>query len=169
MSIASCFIGWLERTGLPVEIAVEKVQPDHVSFGLTSWPNLKGTLGNTGIDIYAMREGDCWDILWCNDLAARKVEDGWVCWWCLDAAEKGLCPQPPRYSTPEGLWIAHTFEAFRKWILEELAGAEGVGYWGDDGVTWAGLVFDPSVREKSGSDGAVEIIRRISSATPSTH
>jgi hypothetical protein len=77
-------------------------------------------------------------------------------------AENGLYPQPPRYGTPEDLWIAHTFEAFRQWQVEDLAKAEGIGYWGETGyATWARLVFAPGVRENGSGDGAVEVVKRV--------
>ena len=48
-------------------------------------PCLDGSLHRSGIDIYAMQDGDCWDILWNSDISPAEFASGWGCRLCIDA------------------------------------------------------------------------------------
>ena len=162
MDFVADFLAWLERTKLTETVIIDKIEPDHVGFSLKGWPYLVGSLRDNGIDIYAMRQGECWDILWCSDIAPHQTEDGWVCWMCQDASDRGLYPPPERFSTARALWTTHTFEALQHWIASDLDLAEGIGYWGKpDCATWAKLVFAPAVRASGERTAPLEVVERV--------
>jgi hypothetical protein len=91
------FLAWLDRTPLLVRIVA--TSPDR--FSIDGWPCLDGSLHRSGIDIYAMQDGDCWDILWNSDISPAEFASGWGCRLCIDAWEKGLYPKPAVYCSPE--------------------------------------------------------------------
>ena len=75
------FLAWLDRTPLLVRIVA--TSPDR--FSIDGCPCLDGSLHRSGIDIYAMRDGDCWDILWNSDISPAEFASGWGCRLCIDA------------------------------------------------------------------------------------
>ena len=139
IDIVAIFLAWLDCTPLPVRIVVANSKPNHVGFGIEGWNCLHGSLSGRGIDIYAVRGGECWDIIWDSDIWVKEFENGWGCGLCIDAWEKGLYPKPAIHACPEALWIEHTLDPFRKW-LEKLAGAAGITFIDYDGATEAKLL-----------------------------
>lgn len=98
---------------------------------------LQGYAHSQGISVSALRDGECWDLLMDEDLVAENEADGWFC---------ALCPADGRQHLPsiETLWADHLFEAFRRWV-STLGEAQGVGFYGGGGITWAKLITDPKV------------------------
>ena len=114
IDVVAIFLAWLGRTPLPVKVELADIKPNHVNFSIEGWNCFRGSLNHCGINIYAMRGGECWDIIWDSDISPKEFDSGWGCGLCIDAWEKGLFPKPPSYASPEALWIEHTLDPFRK-------------------------------------------------------
>jgi hypothetical protein len=108
IDVVAIFLAWLDRTPLPVRIVVANSKPNHVRFGIEGWNCLHGSLSDNGINIYAVRSEECWDIIWDSDISPKEFDNGWGCGLCIDAWEKGLYPKPESYGSPEVLWVEHT-------------------------------------------------------------
>jgi len=77
MDVVAIFLAWLERSALPVGIVVVNTKPNHVKFGIEGWNCLHGSLSDNGIEIYAVRSGECWDIIWDSDISPKEFDNGW--------------------------------------------------------------------------------------------
>jgi hypothetical protein len=139
IDIVAIFLAWLDRTPLPVRIAITNSRSNHVGFEIEGWKCLHGSLSDNGINIYAVRSEECWDIIWDSDISPKEFDNGWGCGLCIDAWEKGLYPKPSSYGSPEALWVEHTLEPFRDW-LEKLKKSAGVAFIDYDGATEAKLL-----------------------------
>jgi hypothetical protein len=155
IDVEAIFLAWLERSVLPVGVVVANSKPNHVRFGIEGWNCLHGSLSDNGIEIYAVRNGECWDIIWDSDIAPTEFDNGWGCGLCIDAWEKGLYPKPESYGSPEVLWIEHTLVPFRGW-LEKLVRSAGIAFIDYDGATEAKLLRE----EDQISELAVEVVGR---------
>ena len=100
MDVVAIFLAWLDRTPLPVRVVVTDSKSNHVNFGIEGWNCLHRSLSGRGIDIYAVRGGECWDIIWDSDIWVKEFENGWGCGLCIDAWEKGLYPKPAIHACP---------------------------------------------------------------------
>jgi hypothetical protein len=141
IDVVAIFLAWLDRTPLPVRIVVANSKPNHVRFGIEGWNCLHGSLSDNGINIYAVRSEECWDIIWDSDISPKEFDNGWGCGLCIDAWEKGLYPKPESYGSPEVLWVEHTLVPFSDW-LEKLATSTGIAFIDYDGATEA-LLLQP--------------------------
>jgi hypothetical protein len=141
MGVVAIFLAWLDRSPLPVRVEITDIQPNHVKFDIEGWNCLDGSLSDNGIEIYAVRGGECWDIIWDSDISPKEFDNGWGCGLCIDAWEKGLYPKPSFYASPEALWVEHTLKPFRDW-LEKLATSTGIAFIDYDGATEA-LLLQP--------------------------
>ena len=139
IDMVAIFLAWLDRSPLPVRVEITDIQPNHVKFDIEGWNCLEGRLDDGGIDVFAVRDGETWDIIWNSDIRPVEFDDGWGCGFCIDAWEKQLYPKPAVYSSPEDLWIEHTLEPLRDW-LEKLAKASGIAFIDYDGATEARLL-----------------------------
>jgi hypothetical protein len=141
IDVEAIFLAWLERTTLPVKVEVADIKPNHVGFGIEGWKCLHGSLSNNGINIYAVRSEECWDIIWDSDISPKEFDNGRGCGLCIDAWEKGLYPKPESYGSPEILWVEHTLVPFSDW-LEKLATSTGIAFIDYDGATEAKLLLE---------------------------
>lgn len=93
---------------------------------------LQGYAHPCGISVSALKDHECWDFLFDEDLVAENDAHGWLC---------TLCPEDSRQHFPsvEALWVDHLFEALRRWV-PTLGEAQGVGFCGDGGITWGKLI-----------------------------
>jgi hypothetical protein len=155
IDVSAIFLAWLKRTTLPVRVVVANIDPNHVRFSIEGWDCLQCSLDHCGIEIYAVRGGECWDIIWDSDISPKEFDNGWGCGLCIDAWEKGLYPKPSSYASPEALWIEHTMEPFRDW-LEKLAKSAGIAFIDYDGATAAWLLL----KGKPIPERVVEVVRR---------
>ena len=155
IDVVAIFLAWLDRTPLPVRIIVADISLSRVKFSIEGWKCLQGSLNHCGINIYAMRGGECWDIIWDSDISPKEFDNRWGCGLCIDAWEKGLYPKPALYSSPETLWIEHTLEPFRDW-LGKLVASAGVVFVDYDGATAAWLLLEG----KPIPERAVEVVGR---------
>ena len=131
----SIFLAWRNLTPLPIQVFATSAN----RFGIEGWPCLDGSLDDSGIDIYAIRNAECWDIIFNSDIALARFDAGWGCQHCIDAWKQGLYPKPEVYPSPEDLWIDHTLRPFGEW-LEKLAGSAGIVFIDYDGATEAKLL-----------------------------
>jgi len=76
IDVVTIFLAWLERTTLPVRVVIVDIDPNHVKFSIEGWDCLQGSLNDRGIDIYAVRGGECWDIIWDSDIWLVEFESG---------------------------------------------------------------------------------------------
>jgi hypothetical protein len=118
IDVVAIFLAWLDRTPLPVRVVVADSKSNHVGFGIEGWNCLDGSLSDNGIEIYAVRRGECWDIIWASDISPKEFDNGSGCGLCIDAWEKGLYPKPASYASPEALWVEHTLEPLRGLVGE---------------------------------------------------
>jgi len=155
IDVSAIFLAWLERTTLPVRVVVANIDPNHVRFSIEGWDCLQCSLDHCGIEIYAVRGGECWDIIWDSDISPKEFDNGWGCGLCIDAWAKGLYPKPDVYASPNDLWIEHTLGPFRGW-LEKLVASAGIAFIDYDGATAAWLLL----KGKPIPERAVEVVRR---------
>lgn len=139
INVGAIFLAWLDRTPLPVRVEITDIKVNHVKFGIGGWNCLHGFFRNNGIEIYAVRDGECWDIIWDSDISPKAFDNGWGCGLCIEAWEKGLYPKPSSYASSETLWVEHTLEPFRDW-LEKLTTSTGIAFIDYDGATEAKLL-----------------------------
>jgi hypothetical protein len=155
IDVVAIFLAWLDRTPLPVRIVVANSKPNHVRFGIEGWNCLHGSLSDNGINIYAVRSEECWDIIWDSDISPKEFDNGWGCGLCIDAWEKGLYPKPESYGSPEVLWVEHTLVPFSDW-LEKLATSTGIAFIDYGGATEAKLLREGDRVHQL----TVEVVRR---------
>jgi hypothetical protein len=139
IDMVAIFLAWLDRSRLPVRVEITDIKSNQVNFDIEGWNCLEGRLNDGGIDVFAVRDGETWDIIWNSDIRPVEFDDGWDCGFCIDAWEKQLYPKPAVYSSPEDLWIEHTLEPLRDW-LEKLKKSAGVAFIDYDGATEAKLL-----------------------------
>jgi hypothetical protein len=108
IDMVAIFLAWLDRSRLPVRVEITDIKSNHVNFDIEGWNCLEGLLDDGGIDVFAVRDGETWDIIWNSDIRPVEFDDGWGCGFCIDAWEKQLDPIPAVYRSPEDLWIEHT-------------------------------------------------------------
>ena len=132
IDVVAIFLAWLERSALPVRIVVANRKPNHVGFSIEGWNCLHGSLSDNGISIYASLGEVCYDIIWDSDISPTEFDGSWGCGLCIDAWEKGLYPKPSSYASPEALWVEHTLEPLRDWLvkLETSTGIAFIDYGG---------------------------------------
>lgn len=139
IDVVAILLAWLEHTPLPVKVVVADIDPDHFRFSIEGWDCLQGSLDHGGIEIYAVRGGECWDIIWGSDISPKVFDSGWGCGLCIDAWQQGLYPKPASYASPDALWVEHILEPLRDW-LEKLATSTGIAFIDYDGATEAKLL-----------------------------
>src|SRR4051794_27384781 len=100
MDVVAIFLAWLDRSPVPVRVDITDIKPDHVKFDIEGWNCLEGRLNDGGIDVFAVRDGETWDIIWNSDIRPVEFDDGWGCDFCIDAWEKQLYPKPAVYGSP---------------------------------------------------------------------
>ena len=102
---------------------------------------LQGCAHRAGISIAAMRDGECWDFLFDEDVVAETGAEGWFC---------SLCPprDRPHFLTIETLWVAHLFEPLREWIDAKLRPAAVLEFCNEGGATSARLVANSSAGDQ---------------------
>ena len=103
-------------------------------FSLVGWPELEGSLTPTGLDIAAMRDGECWDLLLSLDVDPVEISSAWACSIC-EAEGKH-----ERFATLDALWRDHLFDPLGEWIAKELAPARELEFQRLDGGRWARLI-----------------------------
>lgn len=98
---------------------------------------LHGHAHPVGISIAAIKDGECWDFLFDEDLTATRDAGGWFC---------SLCPEDDRPSLPtiDALWKAHLFDRLQAWVGEKLRPATVLEFHRADGATWAHLTTEHS-------------------------
>ena len=131
----AAFSSWLDACSpqLASEIAVGHETAGGLAFSLTRWPELEGSLTPTGLDIAAMRDGECWDLLLSLDVDPTEISSAWACLIC-EAEGKH-----ERFATLEALWRDHLLDPLEAWIAKELASARGLKFYQQGGATWASL------------------------------
>ena len=135
-AVQRAFRDWLaERSPhLPVEIVVGNLTDTAQEFAFAGWPELECSVTDRGLDVAAMKDGECWDVLLSLDVVPVQRGSEWVC---------SICEAEGRtkwFATPEALWRDHLFEPLEEWVVERLAPAEQVRFHRIGcGSTWARL------------------------------
>ena len=139
--VTRAFLLWLdERTSqLGCEIAIVHVAAEILTFSLTRWPELEGSITPTGLDIAAMRDGECWDLLLSLDVDPVEISSGWACSIC-DSEGKH-----ERFATLDFLWCDHLFDPLEAWIAMELAPTRELEFHQQGGATWVSLVVQEAI------------------------
>ena len=133
------FASWFAAAGLHDIMAVEPcVGRDAVEITfLIGGGALRGYAHPVGISIAAIKDHECWDFLFDEDLVVERDAGGWFCSLCH-------VDEQPRFLTIDALWKAHLFERFQAWAEEKLRPATVVEFHRIDGATWAHLANEPS-------------------------
>ena len=104
---------------------------------LTGGDSLHGYAHPFGISIAAIKDGECWDFLFDEDLVVERDAGGWFCSLCS-------VDEQPRFLTVDALWQAHLFDRLQAWVEEKLRPAMMLEFHQLTGVTWAHLANQPS-------------------------
>ena len=133
--IGVAFLRWLDaHPRLPVLIIVGRHTATKVEFSIEDWPELEGSVTEHGLDIAAVKDGDCWDLLLSLDAAPVQHGSEWACSIC-EAEGRST-----RFSSRKALWRDHLFDALGTWIVEKLAPAARIEFHrAGCGSTWARL------------------------------
>lgn len=105
-----------------------------MEFKFQGWPDLDCSVTEQGLDVAAMNDGECWDLLLSLDVVPIDHGGEWGCEIC---DKEG---RPDRFKTRGALWRNHLFDQLEEWIVERLAAAAEVEYHKfGTGSTWARL------------------------------
>lgn len=107
-----------------------------ISF-LSGQDALQGYGHPSGVSIAAIKDDECWDYLFDEDLVAELEAGGWFCSLCH-------VDEQPRFLTIDALWEAHLFDRLQSWVEEKLRPATALEFYRMDGATWAHLANEPS-------------------------
>ena len=83
------------------------------------------------VEIYAIYQGEGWDILTEFDVVARRTSAGQ--YYC------GLCTSPEMFTSRAALWVTHSFEPLLAWTNEYLHTSHWLRLCRCEGTTWAEL------------------------------
>jgi hypothetical protein len=83
------------------------------------------------VEIYAIYEGEGWDILTEFDVVARRMPTGQ--YYC------GLCTSPEMFVSRAALWVTHSFEPLLAWTNEHFHASQWLWLCRNGGTTWAEL------------------------------
>ena len=98
-------------------------------------PALRGVLGPTGVTIPVHWQGEVWDFLLSEDLAAVAGGTTWHCAICADAGKRR------DFESLAALYQNHLFDPLWHWLLHSLRPATHLAlYRTTGGATWASLV-----------------------------
>jgi len=128
------FVQWFDGANL-VDIVRAHPRADRDAVDLEFLIGGGGIVGYAaphGVNAAAMLDGECWDHLYDEDVAAEQTLEGWAC---------RLCPKDGRrsYGSIDELWCEHLLQPFATWIGGQLRPAEGVSYYARGAATWASL------------------------------
>jgi hypothetical protein len=84
-----------------------------------------------GVEIYAMYQGDVWNILTEFDVMPRRATTGH--YYC------GLCTSPEMFPSRAALWITHSFEPLLAWTIDHFQASQWLWLCRYNGATWAEL------------------------------
>jgi hypothetical protein len=114
------FHDWLDgnrsRFAHPVELQKKPGQWGKYSFAGIH-PAISGSLTESGLNVSAEYQGECWDLLFDVDAYPKKVPEGYVCRECLPGYQK-------LFVSRSDLWADHLFERLLNWVNEELSRAQ---------------------------------------------
>ena len=132
------FLYWLRerRPPLPINIIVGDQTAEKVEFTFAGWPELECWVTESGLDIAAMKDGGCWDLLVSLDVVPVAHSHEWGCEICDKEGRS------TRFQSRDALWRDHLFEPLEQWIMGKLAGATRIEFHqlAGKGATWANLV-----------------------------
>ena len=130
------FAHWLAANGAQLPGPLTKRQPARgaavYEFGASPFVLLH--VARYGIDVSVEPDGQCWDLLYSDEVPPAASGDGVVC---------SLCDEPDRkvYRDDEDLLREHQFEPLFRWLIDDFARAERLelGMVPGGGATWAEL------------------------------
>ncbi|WP_434404606.1 hypothetical protein [Sphingobium sp. DN12] len=88
-----------------------------------------------GISVAAMWKGECYDLLFDEDIVSNRGPEGWCCSLCSAGYRR-------HFSTIEALWRDHLLESLRRWIRDELLSSVALELYRREGLTWARLAAE---------------------------
>ncbi len=94
-----------------------------------------GALTTYEIEVYAMHENDCWDILLSAYAEPKRAQGGgFFCEACPPDARRMFADRP-------ALWADHLFDPLLEWVNDSLARAKWLALHGSpEWATWARLL-----------------------------
>ncbi len=142
----SAFAEWMETDNDRFEKLWAATDPvdDRIGLSMHRFTRyLSVSLSPTGVTVAVKWDGECWDLLFDDDLVARRTAAGE--WHCK------LCPRPrTKFARIEDLWIDHLFAPLADWIERALMPARALFLCEIKGVRWAsltdGVVIAPHAR-----------------------
>ena len=148
--IQRAFLSWLEenRDRFAVEIRLGARTDEVQEFSFAGINRaIEGALTSDEINVYAIHDNDCWDILLSVDAEPKRAHGGgFFCERCLTDARRAFADRP-------ALWADHLFDPLLEWVNEDLARAKWLALDGSPGwATWARLMpgDDPSKTLRGG-------------------
>jgi hypothetical protein len=145
--IQRAFLSWLEKNRLrfAIEIKLGRRTDCVLEFSFVGVNSaIEGLLNTREIEVFAMYEDECWDILVEFNAEPKRVSGGYVCEACPPGS-------PPLFPDRSSLWADHLFEPFLEWVNNDLANAKWLSLRGNPGyATSARLLADESRELRSG-------------------
>jgi len=102
--IQRAFLSWLEenrdRFAVDIRVGARTDEVQHFSFAGIN-PAFEGALTDDKINVYAMRENDCWDILLSVNAESKRARgDGFFCETCPPDARRAFADRPGALGRP---------------------------------------------------------------------
>lgn len=133
--IHRAFLKWLQENRhhflVPIDIKHRTDRTIELSFA-GYHPCLSACLSSWCINVPAIWQGQCWDLLCSFESSPSPVTGGYHCLLCS--------PENRRiFSSRDALWTNEVFEPFLNWVNETLAPANWIVLYDSEGATTAKL------------------------------
>lgn len=146
----SAFLFWLganrDRFALEIRLGTRTDRVQQFSFAGVNRA-IEGALTTYEIEVYAIHENDCWDILLSACAEPKRAHGGgFFCEACPPEARRVFADRP-------ALWADHLFEPLLEWVNDSLGGAKWLALYGNpEWGIWAQLLpgDDPSETLRGG-------------------
>ena len=131
--LKQAFLDWLGHQDTQIRHAIRWTPEDpESSFVLCHGAiELKAALTDRGIEIFAERNGQCWDILLSLVVVPTAVPGGYYCAVC---GERRVFPDLDR------LWRNHLFGPLLGWMRRRFLRADRLCFYSEPGAWWVGLM-----------------------------
>jgi hypothetical protein len=129
------FRQWLAQQDMQIREIISLEQPSHTSAFTIRYGTieLKGSIEDRGIDVFAERNGECWDILLSLVVVPAAVVGGYHCLGCVQNERRV-------FADMNTLWRNHLFGPLLGWIRRRLIPANRLCFYSAPLARWVRLV-----------------------------